>query len=219
MTKKNLVLLTALALTCGGLITAPLQAGENYGGAFGVLSVYQKTSVSSPAGSGNVGPGIGGGGGFVLGQTMGTDRWGGELRYFYSKNDYELDAGSQSHSLGGQSHTVHYDVLYYLTESNANVRPFVAFGGGFRVYQGTGNEQPDAPGTQLALLTKSTQTLPTGDFGVGVRFRVGKNLFFRVEVRDFITESPDKLITPSLDADIGSILHNLTPMFGFTWIF
>ena len=61
--------------------------------------------------------------------------------------------------------------------------------------------------------------LPTGDFGVGVRFRVGKNLFFRVEVRDFITESPDKLITPSLDADIGSILHNLTPMFGFTWIF
>ena len=57
-----------------------------------------------------------------------------------------------------------------------------------------------------------------GDFGVGVRFRIGKNLFFRVEVRDFITESPDKLITQSLDADIGSILHNLTPMFGVTWI-
>ena len=219
MTKKNLVLLTAVALVCGGLLTAPLQAAENYGGVFGLLSVYQKTSVSSPAGSGNVGPGIGAGGGFVLGQTMGTGRWGGELRYFYSKNDYELDAGAQSHSLGGQSHTVHYDVLYYLTDSNANVRPFIAFGGGFRVYQGTGTEQPDAPGSDLALLTKSNQTLPTGDFGVGVRFRLGNNLFFRVEFRDFITESPDKVITPSLGADIGSILHNWTPMFGITWIF
>ncbi len=218
MTKKNLVLLTTLALGWGWLFAAPLQA-ENYGGALGLLSVYQKTSVSSPAGSGNVGPGIGAGGGFILGQTMGTGRWGGELRYFYSKNDYELDAGAKSHSLGGQSHTVHYDVLYYLTDNNANVRPFVAFGAGFRVYQGTGSEEPDAPGADLALLTKSNQTVPTGDFGIGVRFRIGDNVCFRVEVRDFITQSPDQVITPSVGADIGSILHNWTPMFGVTWIF
>ena len=56
MTKKNLVLLSILALAWGGLLAAPLQA-EGYGGVFGVFSVYQKTSVSSPAGSGNVGPG------------------------------------------------------------------------------------------------------------------------------------------------------------------
>ncbi len=218
MTKKNLVLLATLALAWGGLLAAPVQA-ENYGGAFGVFSVYQKASVSSPTGSGNVGPAIGGGGGFILGQTMGKGRWGGELRYFYSKNDLELDAGANSHSLGGQSHTVHYDVLYYLTDSNANVRPFVAFGGGFRVYQGTGSEQPDAPGSGLALLTKSNQTVPTGDVGIGVRFKIGDNVSFRVEFRDFVTETPDKVIAPGLGADIGSILHNWTPMFGITWVF
>ena len=152
-------------------------------------------------------------------QTMGKGRWGGDLRYFYSKNDLELDAGANSHSLGGQSHTVHYDVLYYLTDSNANVRPFVAFGGGFRVYQGTGSEQPDAPGSGLALLTKSNQTVPTGDVGIGVRFKIGDNVSFRVEFRDFVTETPDKVIAPGLGADIGSILHNWTPMFGITWVF
>lgn len=217
--QKQYILFLPLLIAVSFLVQTA--KAQNYVGVLGTVSDYRKVEVTGREGrSGNVGFGFGGGGGFVLGQTMGRNgRWGGELRYIYSRNDLELDAGADSFDLGGQSHVVHYDVLYYLKNREADVQPFVAVGFGVTVFQGTGDEVPAAPGSDLALLTKSSESMPTGDVGVGVRFRIRDNMFFRVEFRDYITSVPQKVISPAPGADIDGILNRWTGLFGLTWTF
>ncbi len=207
---------SALALA----LSAPAAAqSEMEIGALGLISDYMSLDVSNTARSGNVGPGLGFSGGFVLGQTM-SDRWGGEFRYLYFKNDLQLDAGSDSAELGAQSHAVHYDVLYYFSDPDVRVRPYVAAGIGVKHYQGTGAEDPFQPGNDLALLTATSQSMFMGDAGVGVKFRIGDKAIFRVEFRDYMTGVPKDVIAASPGADLqGGILHHWAPLFGITWTF
>ena len=205
----------------GILLVQPLPAESGYEiGAVGLISVYTKVDVEGRSNTGRVGPGFGPSGGFILGQTMGgRGRWGGEFRYVYFKNDLELDGGGQSVEFGAQSHAVHYDVLYYLSNKKAKVRPYVAAGFGVKVYQGTGVEEPFQPLTDLALLTKSSEAMPVGDFGAGVKIQMGENVFFRIEFRDYISGIPRKVIAPAPGATIDGIYHHFAPFFGITWIF
>jgi hypothetical protein len=188
-------------------------------GALGLISTYSSANVTSPVGSGTVGPGLGLSGGFVLGQTI-NNRWGGEFRYVYFRNDLELKSGSESADLGAQSHAIHYDLLYYFSDLDAKVRPYVAGGFGMKYYQGTGAEDPFQPMQEdLAILTKTNEVMPAGDFGVGVKWRFGKSTIFRLEFRDYVTAVPKKLITPAPGADLGGLLHHWAPFFGITWTF
>ena len=162
--------------------------------------MYSKVNITSGTGDGQVGPGFGPAGGFVLGQTMKNGRWGGELRYIFFQNDIKLEGGSQSVDFGARSHSAAYDVLYYFdNEPEAKVRGYAAFGFGVKVFQGTGMERFDQPGSHLALLTKTTQTVPAGDVGLGVRVRMGKNWFFRLEFRDYISAVPKNVIAESIE--------------------
>ena len=98
---------------------------------------------------------------------MKNGRWGGELRYIFFQNDIKLEGGSESVDFGARSHSAAYDVLYYFdNEPEAKVRGYAAFGFGVKVFQGTGMERFDQPGSNLALLTKTTQTVPAGDVGL-----------------------------------------------------
>ncbi len=188
-------------------------------GALGMISDYMSLDVSNTARSGSVGPGFGFSGGFVLGQTM-SNRWGGEFRYLYFKNDLKLDTGSDSAELGAQSHAVHYDVLYYFSDPDVKIRPYVAAGFGIKHYQGTGAEDPFQPGNDLALLTATSQTMFMGDAGLGVKFRIGSHAIFRVEFRDYMTGVPKDVIAAAPGADLqGGILHQWAPLFGITWTF
>jgi hypothetical protein len=215
LTRSSLWILAALAAV---LPPSALAEGELELGALGLISDYRSLTVSGPSGaSGEVGPGFGFSGGFVLGQNM-SNRWGGEFRYLYFRNDLELSSGSQNASLGAQSHAVHYDVLYYLADPDARVRPYVAGGGGVKYYQGTGTEDPFQPLSSLALLTRTSEAKPMGDFGVGVKFRIGRRTVFRVEFRDYMTGVPEKVIAAAPGAKIGGgILHQWAPLFGVTW--
>jgi hypothetical protein len=187
-------------------------------GVLGLISDYRAVSVSNAGQSGTVGPGLGFQGGFVLGQTM-NNRWGGEFRYIFFRNDLQLKSSAGDAELGGQSHAVHYDLLYYFSDADARVRPYVAGGFGVKYYQGTGPEDPFQPGMNLALLTKTGQAKPAGDFGVGIKWRIGRRATFRLEFRDYVTGVPEEVIATSPGADIGGILHHWAPFFGITWTF
>ena len=50
------------------------------------------------------------------------------------------------------------------------VRPFVAFGGGIKMYRGTGEEQVVQPLSNIALLTKAQDL--TGMLSIGAGFKV-----------------------------------------------
>jgi hypothetical protein len=200
------------------LWVAPGFAQEYEIGALGLISDYTSVNVANPTQSGTVGPAFGFSGGFILGQTI-NNRWGGEFRYIYFRNDLELN-GDATAELGGQSHAIHYDVLYYLSDPDSGVRPYVAAGFGMKYYQGTGSEDPFQPGSNLALLTKTGEVMPAGDFGIGVKWRIGRRATFRLEFRDYITGVPKKVIAEAPGAQIdGSILHHWAPFFGITWTF
>jgi opacity protein-like surface antigen len=216
---KRLVLATAAAALFVAFATPASAQSEVEIGVLGLVSDYNELTASNASNSGDVGPGLGYGGGFLIGQTI-NERWGGEFRYIYSRNDLELKAGSFEADLGHQSHAVHYDLLYYFSDSDARVRPYVAGGIGVKYYQGVGAEDPFQPGMDLVLLTKATQTMLVGDVGLGVKFRVGSSGVFRIEFRDYITGVPENVITASPGASIdGDLLHQFAPMIGYSWTF
>lgn len=216
---KRLALTVAAGVLFAALATPVAAQTEWEVGVLGLVSDYNSLTAENATRTGDVGPSLGVGGGVYIGQSLG-ERLGGEFRYLYSKNDLELDAGSDNADLGHQSHTVHYDLLYYFSDSDAKVRPYIAGGIGVKYYQGTGTENPFQPGMDLALLTASTQTMFVGDVGVGVKIRVGSNGIFRVEFRDYMTGVPDDVITAAPGSSIdGSILHQFAPIFGYSWTF
>lgn len=216
---KRLALATGTTALFVALATPASAQSQVEIGVLGLISDYKSLTASNPTNSGKVRPGLGYGGGFVIGQTI-NERWGGELRYIYSRNDLELEANSVKAELNHQSHAVHYDLLYYFSDSEARVRPYLAGGIGVKYYQGIGTEDPFQPGMDLALLTKSTQTMLMGDVGLGVKFRIGSNGVLRIEIRDYITGVPENVITASPGASIeGDLLHQFAPMLGYSWTF
>jgi hypothetical protein len=217
--KKQMRTLLAGSLLGLCLLASPGLAQQYEIGALGLISDYTSVNVANATQSGTVGPAFGFSGGFILGQMM-NNRWGGEFRYIYFRNDLELKAGSGDADLGGQSHAIHYDVLYYFADPDVSVRPYVAGGFGMKYYQGTGSEDPFQPSSNLALLTKTGEVMPAADFGVGVKWRIGSKTTFRLEFRDYITGVPQKVIAAAPGAEIdGSILHHWAPFFGITWVF
>ena len=213
LTSLKLALLTFAALQ-----TLPAQgpASELEFGALGLISSYNSVAVEGPAGAGKVGPGLGFSGGMALGQSLGR-RWGGELRYLYFQNDLKLKSGGQEATLKGAAHAIHYDVLYYFSDLDSRVRPYVAGGFGVKRYEGRGTEDPFQPLGDLALLTKTSQVKPAADFGFGVKFRVTKRAIFRVEFRDYISGTPNEVIAAAPGAKIDKLLHQWAPLVGVTW--
>lgn len=220
MTKQIFRFAGLLCLGAALVLVQPAQAEPEFEiGGLGLISAYSSNNVSGAGGnSASLSGDVGFSAGFFLGQTM-ADRWGGEFRYTFFKNDFTLDLGSDNGKLNGQSHAIHYDVLYYFSDPDARIRPYVAGGFGIKNYRGTGDADPFQPGSDLALLTATSQTKPAGDFGAGVKFRVGKSAFFRVEFRSFVTGIPEKVLTPAAGAKIDGLMWQWAPMFGFSWTF
>ena len=171
---------TVAAGTLFAALAVPAAAQSEWElGVKGLVSDYNSVTATDGTRDAKVGPEFGFGGGVVFGQSLG-DRLGGELRYLYSRNNLKVDDGSDSGELGHQSHTVHYDLLYYFADSDAKVRPYLAGGLGVKYYQGIGSTGPFQPGMDLALLTARTQAMFMGDAGVGVKIRAGSNGFIRI---------------------------------------
>ena len=207
-----------LALPLLILAAPPAQAQGQYEfGGLALFSGYTGASVNSGPVGGTVGfqPGVAGGA--FLGHTL-NDRLGGEIRYLYSWNKMKLSSGGTSTDFNGQSHIINYDVLIYIPHREGRVRPYLAGGGGVKIFEGTGAEQAFQPLSNLALLTHTKETLPTVDFGAGVRIRMGGNKIFRLEFRDYITKVPN-VFAASPGAKISGIMHQWTPAFGFSWTF
>lgn len=199
------------------VLPMPASAQSFEAGVLGGAAIHFDRPVTGLA-TGNAGfkPGWAAGG-FLTHNTAG--RWGGEVRYQFQKTDLRLSSGSQSATFGGQSHLAHYDVLLYGSTREDAVRPFVAFGGGIKNYRGTGIERAIQPLSNVALLSQVRQTLPMISFGAGVKWRVGNRLMMRAEVRDFVTPFPKDVIVPSPGNKIGGWIHDITPLFGISYLF
>ncbi len=202
----------------GGLVAIGPAAAQQWdvgalgGGAFHL----DKTVSGAVSGKAGLKPG------FVAGGHLGYNavgKWGGEMRYEFQRTPFRASSGGQSVDFAGQTHVVHYDFVVHANTREDAVRPYVAFGGGIKGYRGTGVERAFQPLSNVAILSRVQQWQPMLSFGAGIKWRVGNRMMFRAEIRDFVTPFPGDAIVPSPGNKIGGLLHNITPLFGVSYLF
>jgi hypothetical protein len=170
-------------------------------------SIYNSASVTSPAGTGDVGFKSGPTVGAFVGNDMG--KFGGQLSYEYLPGDLKVSSGGTTANFSGMAHAIHYDFLYHFTPSEAAIRPFVSAGAGVKIYEGTGSPTVTQPLSGLALLTNTHETAALGTFGGGIKARIGSRMMLHLEVQDFITPFPRQVIAPAPGAKISGMLNDI----------
>jgi hypothetical protein len=212
---------TLIAIVVSALVVAltpePGWAQKWELGVGGGGSFYKSQSVTNAAASGAAGFAKG----FVANAYLSHNMYrylGGEIRYTYGRNDLRLSSGGAQVGFGGQSHAIGYELLVHSAPAGAKLRPFVAFGGGVKMYQGTGAETTYQNLSNLALLTRTQEWKGMVSCGGGVKYQVSKRALLRVELRDYLTQFPNQVIAPNRGSNLGGWIHNLTPMVSLTFL-
>jgi len=193
----------------GPLAASAAWGQEWYVGGGGGFGFAPGLNVSAPAGSATTGFNNG----FAAGGFLGADKneaWGGEIRYLYRQSDLKLSSGGTSTSFSANTNIVNGDVLWHFrTPKSAQFRPFVAFGAGFKLIDGTGAESASQPLGQFAALTHTREAMIVGDAGAGIKANFGKSWQFRAEVRDYIGPSPKRVIAAAPGANISAVANDI----------
>jgi hypothetical protein len=206
------ILLWTAAGTCG--FAQQWEFGGSAGGSF-----LNNVAVTGASGSATAGfkPGVAAGAFF--GQNL-YSHLAGELHYGFLQSNLRLESGGSEATFSGVAHVLHYDLILrtnHAHESKAQL--FGAFGGGMKIFRGTGKEAAYQPLSQFGYFTKTQTVKPMASIGAGVKYRIGERLFLRVEFRDFITAFPKEVITPPPGVKYGTLLHDFVPMAGISYEF
>jgi Outer membrane protein beta-barrel domain len=151
--------------------------------------------------------------------SAGSKHWAGELRYDFQMGNLQLSSGASQANFGSATHTIQYHAQYHFRTQEDNIRPFVAFGGGMKLFQGTGTEVAAQPLNQIALLTRTNDVRPVISGGFGVKARLSQRWSFRAGVYDNLTPFPSKVITPNSGSKVGGWLQDIVPIVGVSYLF
>jgi hypothetical protein len=211
--------LARMLAVCAAVAVAPAAMAQKweFGGGVGG-GFYTSQDVTAPGGSAAAKIQSNIAGSVWLGNN-GHGRIGGELRYDYQRGDLQLTSGGTQATFGAQTHAVHYDFLWHATPTGSKIRPFVAAGAGIKVYQGTGTEAVFQPLSSFALLTKDQDLTGLISVGGGVKVQVAPHIQFRLDVHDYITRFPNKVITPNQNAKVGGWIQDIVPMASIVFTF
>jgi hypothetical protein len=205
----------ALALLC----TGAGMAQEWEVGGMASYGFYRNAEATNPQGSATAGFSPGAAFGAVVGYNS-SRLFSGESRYTYEMSDLKLSSGGTNASFGGDAHTVGYDLIIHPRSRNERkVQPFLAAGGGMKLYRGTGSQEAYQPLENFALLSKTQQVEPMISVGGGIKVMLSQHLVLRAEVRDFVTPFPKQVITPFPPTKISGWLNDFVPMIGISYIF
>ena len=202
---RSIVFLAATTAACFG---QQWEFGGLAGGSF-----VNSVNVSGPNASATAGFQSGA----AFGGFVGFNQYkhiGGEIHYGYLQSDLSLKSGGQTATFKGDSHVIHYDVIFKTTRADGKVVLFAAAGGGVKIFRGTGSEAAYQPLSQYGYFTKTQAVKPMGSVGAGVKIGLSHRVFLRAEFRDYITAFPTEIITPAPGMKYGSLLHDFVPMVG-----
>jgi len=186
-------------------------------GAVGGGSLLSDVSVSGPAGKATAGFAPGAAFGAFFGENL-YPHLTGDLRYEYLQSDLRLSSNGQSAQFTGAAHAVHFDLLYHTNKKESRTQFFAALGGGMKLFRGTGAPEAYQPLSQFGYFTRTQAIKPMVSMGGGLTFQLAPTIFLRAEVRDFITAFPTQLITPAPGMKFGSLLNDIVPLVGITYV-
>jgi hypothetical protein len=187
-------------------------------GGVGGAGFLSNVSVTGAAGAATTGFRTGGVAGAFLAHNS-YKHLGGEFRYAFLQNNLHIQGGGSEATFSGQAHVLHYDVILHTNRSGSKREFFVAFGGGMKVFRGTGQEAAYQPLSQYGYFTKTTVLKPMASIGAGMKYALTSKLVLRTEFRDYITAFPTNLIAPAPGAKFGSILQDIVPTVGLSYLF
>jgi len=211
---RNLRALFVLALaSTPALLAQSWEVGVGVGAPF-----YNSQTMTNPIGSASASLSTG----WVTSAWLGNNlrgRWGGEVRYDYESADLKLSSGSTHATFAANTQAIHYDFLFHFASQEAAVRPFVSAGGGVKFFRGTGVENATQPLMAIGLLTKTTDITPLVSVGGGIKFNLNHRVQVRVEVHDYMTPFPSKVIAPARGSKTGGWLMDFVPMGALAFTF
>jgi hypothetical protein len=187
-------------------------------GAAGGGSLLSDVSVSGSAGKATAGFAPGAAFGAFFGENL-YPHVTGELHYEYLQSDLRLSSGGQTAQFTGAAHAVHFDILYHTNRKESRAHFFAALGGGMKLFRGTGAPEAYQPLSQIGYFTKTQAVKPMVTVGVGLTYQLAPKIFLRAEVRDFITAFPTQLITPAPGMKFGSMLNDIVPLVGISYVY
>jgi hypothetical protein len=141
----------------------------------------------------------------------------GEIIYLYEQRNLQLSSGSESATFAGRAHVLAYEILYRFHPLNTRVRPYLALGGGMKIFEGTGAEAAYQPLMQYAYLTQTRQLKPVLTFGGGLKVALRGRMSARIDLRDQFTSFPTNVISPAPGMAISSWLHDFVTTVGLEW--
>ena len=159
---------------------------------------------------------------FVAGAVVGEDlfqHFSGELRYVFRDDDLVLKSRGIKVNMDGDSHLIHYDILFHPTSQESRIRPFVAAGAGIRLFRGTGRQYVNQPFSDFALLTNTDEVKPLISVGGGVKAKLTDHTLIRVDFREYISPFPENLFATAPGAKIHGWLYDSVPMAGVSFVF
>ena len=142
----------------------------------------------------------------------------GELHYDYMQNNLRLSSGGATTTFSGQAHLIHYDFAYH-THRRGKREFYLVAGAGMKVFLGTGAEQAYQPLSQFGYFTRAHELKPMVTVGAGMRYAIGDNLYLKTEIRDYITGFPTDIIAPAPGTSYGTILNDIVPTVGLSFLF
>jgi hypothetical protein len=188
-------------------------------GGIGGVGFLDSVHVSTPtAGSATAGFAPGVAAGVFFGENLNA-HWSGEIRYEFFGSSLKLSGDGSSTSFSGIAHAVHYDLIYHTTRKHSPVQFFAALGGGMKIFDGTGAQEAYQPLSQFGYFTQTHQIKPMLSVGGGLTYKLNERLYFRTEIRDFISPFPTNVIAPPPGVTYGKVLQNIVPMVGIDYLF
>jgi hypothetical protein len=162
--------------------------------------------------------------GWALGATFGEDEYnyiGGEVRYLFQWDSPELRFQGTRATIDGYSNVVVYDLLIHMRSQGKRIRPYVAGGGGVKVYTGSNLRflTLTQPLPQFAVLQPCTEVEPAVSLGAGLKYRVKRHVFLRADFRAYMTPLPDKLFRTTPLSAIRGWVYDFVPQLGVSYTF
>jgi hypothetical protein len=201
------------------IVCAPIAAAQHWeAGGLGAYGFNLDTTVKNSSGSATTGLQHGAAFGAFAGSND-YNHFGGEASYMYRLSDLTVSGGGRQATLSGHSQFLDFRLVYHFVRREAHVRPFVAIGGGLAMYTGTGQPNASQPLNSFVALTDTRETRPMLSGAAGVKVLFSKHVALRVEVRDYTTQFPTRVIAPATGASISGWMHNFLPMAGVAYTF